>query len=95
MSAEHTPIPWKIGTNRNTHYVISGGTVVVARCETFPVHSVEIGEANAEFIVRAVNNFDALLAASKEALISLGYLSGYQTKTYLQLRAAIEGAAKP
>lgn len=54
---KHTPTPWIYLKDVNSPlYVIENGEIIVGRVDT---------KANAEFIVRAVNNHEALLKAAK------------------------------
>jgi hypothetical protein len=64
--AECTPIPWQVNTEagRPTREVFSGD-ILVADCGLYGLAWIDT-EANAQFIVRAVNNFDALLRGAKE-----------------------------
>jgi len=62
--AEHTKTPWFVSS---TCLICDEGAAIVANL--FPMNPITCGvgldesEANAEFIVRACNNYDSLLAA--------------------------------
>ena len=65
--SKHTPIPWKVNTfaGRPNSEVFSNDTLICdCRATNVEMTSEEI-EANAEFIVRAVNSHQALLDALK------------------------------
>jgi hypothetical protein len=63
MSSEHTPTPWYVAGGKTIRYGVKGaggdGWIGKANWQN--------GEANAEFIVRAVNCHDELVAVMKEA----------------------------
>ena len=80
MSTRHTDLPWKIVEDGYPveSYVIrynncSNQGYFVARffVKDAAVNSPFDAKANAEFIIRAANNFDALLEACKSALVLL------------------------
>ena len=54
----HTPTPWR----NKSGQVLANGLELVAQCEG---KNTQEWEANAAFIVRAVNNFEALLDTLK------------------------------
>lgn len=58
----HTPTPWKLDDTRPMVYVMGADGETIA---SFDRRSIE--EANAAFIVRAVNAHEELLFACKEA----------------------------
>jgi hypothetical protein len=63
---EHTPTPWRAVIYGNSEWEVWGGDLLVADVTTpeDPLQP-EVAEANAAFIVRAVNSHTALLAALK------------------------------
>lgn len=79
---KHTPTPWSYRKN-STFYDISGSggfghiadTCASSATVPFNGRSIELGEANAEFIVRACNAHDALVEAVYAAcrMISVKY----------------------
>ena len=60
MSGKHTPVPWFVGEG-NFIEDEQGNTIADPRCMN-PTEDHEEMEANAEFIVRAVNCHDELVA---------------------------------
>jgi hypothetical protein len=62
--AKHTKTPWKTGNNGLEDLLIVPGCQPVQA----PGNSLEECSSNAEFIVRACNNHDSLLAACEMAL---------------------------
>lgn len=79
----HTPTPWR----HTDAGIVSGGRVI---CEA-PIHYLESHKhwpENAEFITRACNNHDALLAALTDIL---GTFSG-ECYDWQPARAAIAAA---
>jgi hypothetical protein len=89
--AVHTPTPWKLATGPRTcfhpgnelsiyHTVESDGeTFTPTIAEVWPSHD-GTALADAEFIVRAVNNHDALVAACEAALLALEFAAGPITR---------------
>ena len=73
--AEHTPLPWfAYFTTHGDPYVADYGRLtVVATVATGPD---DYGRANAEFIVRAVNNYDEMLAALEAMVEFCGGMDG-------------------
>ena len=74
---EHTPTPWRIEEDEGYYYVIGHGIELtdwdsVMHNQTYYNHAPS--RENAEFIVRAVNVHDALLAAAEAAVEAMGYL---------------------
>jgi hypothetical protein len=63
---EHTPTPWRAVIYGNSEWEVWGGDLLVADVTTpeDPLQP-EVAEANAAFIVRAVNSHEALVAALK------------------------------
>ena len=61
MSAKPTPVPW----NHEGQYIFVAGRGIIAICPTPQKTGVFECSRNVEFIVRAVNNFDALVEACK------------------------------
>ena len=72
----HTPTPWSIGHSMERNYIYGGGShlaCIGSRENGFFIHddgSLNESEANAAFIVRAVNSHDDLLEAL-ETLLAL------------------------
>jgi hypothetical protein len=66
MEAKHTPGPWKYEADDN---VIIGGDGLIM---TWQTRSIDVGvaerDANAEFIVRACNSHDDLMAALEDMM---------------------------
>jgi hypothetical protein len=60
MSAAHTPTPWELGGKATIRSAVTPRYVAT-------LENNSERAANAAFIVRAVNNFDSLVAALKEA----------------------------
>lgn len=58
MSAKHSPLPWKC----TRECIIDNANAPVAECDALAL-SQRMDEANAAFIVRAVNAHDELIAA--------------------------------
>jgi hypothetical protein len=97
---KHTPLPWVLSEK---HIAIRGSTpqgyydpdkTVAA---TSPKNDHETRRADAEFIVRACNSFEELLAASEKTLNALrncrmGNGFGTPGETELMLEAAIAKA---
>jgi hypothetical protein len=70
--SDHTPTPWMLGGKASIKSQRRGyATDYIATLEQGRDRA-----ANAEFIVRAVNNFDDLIAALKEGIDALGYVLG-------------------
>jgi len=63
---QHTPTPWKVGF-KNPQTIESETGKDIAACGAYRL-SLKEAEANADFIVRAVNSHEALLEAAKQAL---------------------------
>ena len=95
MEAEHTPTPWSIERNKERGIIWIDALDAPSEGIADLYHRHGIGtedfvakrdaEANAAFIVRACNSFDALVAALKEAREEVddlvrGYLQGYCRK---------------
>lgn len=70
MKAEHTPTPWKTGGSFGLDVLTSDGNTHIANCGIYQGENeyTQGKQANAEFIVRAVNNHDALVEALNELL---------------------------
>ena len=70
MKTKHTQVPWN--QNEENTLIIEGCDHRLSICEvhdhsdTSDVHNAQEAEANAEFIVRAVNNHDVLVGAIDE-----------------------------
>ncbi|MCK8788244.1 hypothetical protein M0638_28235, partial [Roseomonas sp. NAR14] len=65
-STKHTPMPWSIDQDGKTALITSNGELI-AECGISDL-PVKQDQANAAFIVRAVNAHDALVAALRELL---------------------------
>lgn len=79
---KHTPTPWKLENRKKDGVmgnVITYGTILIAQVFSWGKKSKykmrEQSQANAEFIVRAVNSHEALVGALK-ALVYILYESG-------------------
>lgn len=64
--SKHTPIPWLIDGSNSNEFIVSADGGRVASCCVNGRYWRE-AEANAEFIVRAVNSHAALVAACEAA----------------------------
>ena len=74
---EHTPIPWIVKPDMGNLDIVSGDVVVA---EITALMGVDEGDhANADFIVKAVNCHDELVAACKESLEIIKALMGPTT----------------
>ena len=89
MTTKHTPTPWKV--NKEVDENCKGGcgiesekdivvSVGCGDCLTFAHEYLTV--ANAEFIVRACNNHGALLAALKQAQITLDRICDWLANDY-------------
>lgn len=92
---KHTPTPWAISSNGFNIYGppdAEGQVTFVASIFRKPIQDIE--DANAEFIVRACNAHDELLAACKATLKYLQYSSKHAENRELrkQIRAAVDKA---
>lgn len=104
--AQHTPGPWRMQVSGNGGCHIFGADSTVPVAEVFyqptgqrKAPPSKTHEANAAHVVRAVNNFPALLAACEAALDNLGARSETRQKwttrdqhAYEALAAAIRAA---
>ena len=95
MNTSHTPGPWAIGKKYKSDIYTSGGGKLIARTVSSAGIMSLATDADAAFIVRAVNAHDDLVAALQEALPYLDEL--YKLNTYagvtaLKMRAAITKA---
>ena len=61
---EHTKTPWEARPSGPKAWIVESGNIVIARFDRSD--KPEWNKANAEFIVKAVNSHDDLLAACKE-----------------------------
>lgn len=59
MTQKHTPTPW--GVQGDTYVTIN--SLIIAHCKQDGHTTLEEAQANAAFIVRAVNSHDALVRA--------------------------------
>ena len=68
MNLAHTPVPW-VAIQNDHYWEIQSEDGQVGDCcaSKFMSSGKDVGAANAEFIVRAVNNFDSLVAALARA----------------------------
>jgi hypothetical protein len=73
MSAEHTPTPWRADESEPAGQVILSSTVAFGpgQKQLCNVGHLTCAANDAEFIVRAVNCHDDLVAALKEAIAEL------------------------
>jgi hypothetical protein len=102
--SKHTPIPWRIHgsfimgpprehDNQPANTMRRTPSAVVARCKDssggdYSHYPSEIAQANREFIVRAVNNHEALLSALKGVV----RVADRKTDEFDAARAAIANA---
>jgi hypothetical protein len=84
----HTKLPWKVDETSWYIQIIDYDGIYVST-----VDSINNPEANAELIVRAVNNHERLLEGCKEAL---GAMTAYKISEYTRslLKQAIAEAEK-
>lgn len=80
-----TPTPWHVEYDGPSLPIITTDREIIAHAKG------DNAEANARFIVRAVNSHAQLLAAC-EAALALCEGNGYSVKVQEQLRAAIAAA---
>lgn len=82
MSAEHSPLPWKADGYHIRQNGSRGTRSIADICYTGPHHTPPdeyplscklMDAANAEFIVRACNNHDALVIALRDILNNGGF----------------------
>jgi hypothetical protein len=71
MEAKHTPTPWQEGTRGPNNCPIIGHKGLMIAMLTNGIDFQETTDANAEFIIRAVNGHDALVLALKRCLIRI------------------------
>lgn len=99
--SKHTATPWFIGLHRSASIPIQHDGRVIALVRTKfggrkpTADSTEQGRANAEFIVRAVNTFDGMLRALRNAEGILVEHFGEHARTsptLAEVRAAIAKA---
>ena len=64
--SDHTPTPWKLTKVQGTYFYVEWGGETVVQVDHDSSNAVN--EANAEFIVRACNAHDELVAAAREAM---------------------------
>lgn len=90
--AGHTPTPWNLDSD-------DLGMWINAECNPIPLakmctkNNAHIHEANAAFIIRAVNSHDALVGAVLE-LMTTAKIHGASESEMETARAALEQAAK-
>ena len=105
---EHTKTPWKVGEYNEDYEEINilcvsdGYTYHAANVPVFQGAPSDEQKANAAFIVRACNNFDALVEALKEATIDYQTQKNWDSARgkddypdaawYVKARAALEAA---
>lgn len=79
--AKHTPTPWKIEFNSKCEIVAKEGTIATLdlpmKRELGYDGACLLEEANASFIVKAVNSHEALVEALKLARVLLGGFEDY------------------
>lgn len=86
MDAKHTPLPWEHSGNQ----IVSGAIEI---CEMEERYIIGERKANAQFIVKAVNCHDDLLAALK-AIEAAGMLKSDTTAEYYSKHGAIARKAR-
>lgn len=64
--SEHTPLPWQIKRGATMGVIVNQDGEQVAAALSDAVKSSDERDANAELIVRAVNNHDALVKALRD-----------------------------
>lgn len=97
---QHYPLPWHEGETASNKLAIFSqvSPVAIAELPTFPFH--KNGPANAAFILRAVNNLDALIRIAQDALTFRELMNGRcghdeymaQLCTQCEIRAALATA---
>lgn len=82
--AEHTPTPWKVEENCLGVYPISAkhGPLAVQPAKAF-------GEGDAAFIVKAVNNHNALVFALTELCQSFEFCVGKDTPVVVEAQRVL------
>lgn len=99
---DHTPTPWRLATLDESDgwqdaplILQEDGCSIGEMSRGFPHVNATAGDrANAEFVVRAVNSHDALLAACKAAIANVPRVD-LSDEIDAQLRAAIQKAEAP
>lgn len=97
IQSKATPRPWYFKEIVTRPYVVTDGGYVLAKCWNPEINKGENDKANAELIVRAVNNFDSLLEACRKAQEALGEIklpSRKQVDTLINLSQAITKATE-
>jgi hypothetical protein len=99
---KHTPTPWECGKATNYHgfYIAPKGTLPTLAAVERVEHNIQITtfnfpgetEANAEFIVRAVNSHEALLEACRFAHVRALQNNDPDADLIAKLFAAIQKA---
>jgi hypothetical protein len=98
-TVEHTPTPWEVHEVEDSGEVVSRGMRQVGGKGINKGEEFELfDKADADFIVRAVNAHDDLLAAARMALARLvlpehEYARQYEGNVLMRLDAAIAKAA--
>ena len=95
---KHTELPWHVSLGNNNH--IWAQDSVIAKCnpeqaEMYREKSIDEEEANAAFIVKAVNNHEKLIEALKlvRAVLDNGeWNDAYKEKVMVEVRKAISNA---
>ena len=94
--SKHTPTPWSYsGTSGDTHIMgppRAGGRRTIAEVCPHNAVSLEEQDANKEFIVRACNSHDALVAAAKEFCRKVECGEARSRRSYAQFKAALASA---
>lgn len=83
----HTATPWKVHDDSGIYYVVAPEIALVATLD--PSDDDAPAEANAAFIVKAVNNHDALVAALRAVPKFLATLPPTNLETEKQNRRAL------
>lgn len=103
---KHTPTPWEVETHNHIdnevwHTILKGAVDITHNtqpheiaCDKYSALSQEENEANAAFIVRAVNNFYPMLEALKWclAVIEEEVADGEHTSGYIIGSGAVKQA---
>lgn len=67
MNAQHTPTPWHVGDGKAARIIYGQDGYAIADATVYHGRHGGAEEANAAFIVRAVNAHDDLVAALRKA----------------------------
>ena len=102
MEAKHTPIPWLVHRMTSTYQIPirSENGTWIGSVDAGRIGGGQEGQANAEYIVRACNAYEDLLAACKsvadllENMPSKAYISVQNHPCWGLIEAAIANAEK-